>query len=78
MKATKILIGGQALRNLGSDRYTNDVLKTSQLYCKMKGGKREGSGRPKKDTKPYFKRVPRALYDEIKELVEKYLKEKAE
>ena len=26
MKATtKILIGGQALRNLGSDRYTNDV-----------------------------------------------------
>lgn len=25
MKATKILIGGQALKNLGSDRYTNDV-----------------------------------------------------
>ena len=25
MKASKILVGGQALRNLGSDRYTNDV-----------------------------------------------------
>ena len=45
---------------------------------KTRGGKRPGSGRPKKDTKPYFKRVPRELYNEIKELVEKYLKEKAE
>ena len=25
MKANRILVGGQALRNLGSDRYTNDV-----------------------------------------------------
>lgn len=25
MATTKTLIGGQALRNLGSDRYTNDV-----------------------------------------------------
>lgn len=25
MEAIKILVGGQALRNLGSDRYTNDV-----------------------------------------------------
>lgn len=25
MKTTKILIGGQALRNLGSDRHTNDI-----------------------------------------------------
>lgn len=25
MKASKILIGGQALRNLGSDRYTDDI-----------------------------------------------------
>jgi len=42
------------------------------------GGNRINAGRTKKDTKPYFKRVPRELYNEIKELVEKYLKEKAE
>ena len=44
----------------------------------MKGGKREGSGRPKKDSKVYFKRVPTELYREIKEMVEKHLKEKAD
>lgn len=35
----------------------------------MRGGKRQGAGRPKKNSRVLFKRVPAEHYDEIKEVV---------
>ena len=36
----------------------------------MRGGKRQGAGRPKKNSRVLFKRVPAEHYDEIKARVE--------
>ena len=44
----------------------------------MKGGKRTGAGRPKKDSKVLYKRVPAEKYDEIKARVEEMIKDKAD
>ena len=35
----------------------------------MRGGKRQGAGRPKNNSKVLYKRVPAEHYDEIKEVV---------
>ena len=40
----------------------------------MRGGKRQGAGRPKKNSRVLFKRVPAEHYDEIKEVVMEKIK----
>lgn len=40
----------------------------------MRGGKRQGAGRPKKNSRVLFKRVPAEHYEEIKEVVNQKIK----